>query len=134
MFIKKRRTAFSFRCACFKCRIAFHDAHVKEPERACPECGSTMVNVGVNFRAPKRQNVRKWKALEKMVLEHGMIFNCKDGHGTIPRSTRELNQLVEGSIRDQEYYESLRRRRGWNAGRPLAVRFYTDKYPGTAHY
>ena len=129
----KRRTGFSFRCACFKCRIAFHDVDINNPH-PCPECKTPMVNVGVFFRAPKRNNIRKWKALEKMVLEHGMLFNGKDGHGTIPRSIRELNQLTASVPRDREYYESLRKRKGWNAGRPLAVHFHTDKYPGTVRY
>jgi hypothetical protein len=134
MFIKKRRTAFSFRCACFKCRIAFHDARVKEPERACPECGTPMVNVGVNFRAPKRQNIRKWKALEKMVLEHGMIFNCKDGHGFIPRSARELDQTVRNQLSDDRYFNDPKHPRRSYRARPLVVQFYTAKYPGTARY
>jgi hypothetical protein len=54
-----------------------------------------MVNVGHHFRAPKRSAVRKWKALEKYVVEHGMTFDGKDGNGFVPSSVRELNQAVE---------------------------------------
>jgi hypothetical protein len=123
---KSRKAAFSFRCACFKCRIAFHDATLKK-ERPCPECGKEMVNVGHHFRAPRRANVRRWKALEKYVVEHGMTFDGKDGNGFVPRSIGDLNHAIDGIISDHQYYNDPRHlKTSWKA-RPRTVGFHSRR-------
>jgi len=130
---KSRKAAFSFRCACFKCRIAFHDANLKK-ERPCPECGKEMVNVGHHFRAPRRANIRRWKALEKYVVEHGMTFDCKDGNGFIPSSVREFEQTIAGIQSDDKYFNDARHVKRSYKARPLVTRFYSAKFPGIVRY
>jgi hypothetical protein len=92
-----------------------------------------MVNVGHHFRAPRRSNVRKWKALEKYVVEHGMTFDGKDGNGLIPQSTRELNQIVNSQFRDDRYFNDVSNKTSWRA-RPLSPEFHSNKYPGLTRY
>jgi hypothetical protein len=93
-----------------------------------------MVNVGHHFRAPKRSAIRKWKALEKYVVEHGMTFDGKDGNGFVPSSVRELNQAVEGQFADEQYFnDPYHVKRSYKA-RPLTPRFYSNKYRGMTRY
>jgi hypothetical protein len=133
LYNPKSRHAFSFRSACFKCRIAFHD-YTRQETRPCPECTLPMVNVGHHFRAPKRSAIRKWKALEKYVVEHGMTFDGKDGNGFVPSSVRELNQAVAGQFADEEYFnDPYKVKRSYKA-RPLTPQFYSNKYRGMIRY
>jgi hypothetical protein len=93
-----------------------------------------MVNVGHHFRAPKRSAVRKWKAIEKYVLEHGMTFDGKDGNGFVPHSVGDLNHAIAGAISDEKYFGDVSKgKRSWRA-RPRTVRFYSSKFNGIVRW
>ena len=39
----------------------------------CPVCGSSMVNLGRNFKAPKKSDLSQWSKV-KFLVEHGFLF------------------------------------------------------------
>ena len=94
--------------ACFECRKTFkrrllwdvnRDRVInKEEERPakCPECGKLMADMGKDFEAPKKQDLKSWKHI-KSLYEVGITFHscgCT-GPGYIPRDHGTLRQLLQ---------------------------------------
>ena len=88
--------------ACFACRKAYRQIPTNRVYRrqgrkilfsferrdvVCPQCGSVMANMGRNFKAPKRDDLDRWAAIE---LLH------RNGIREIPRhmTSREAAEFV----------------------------------------
>lgn len=94
--------------ACFECRKAFkrrllwdvnRDKVINKEEELpakCPECGQLMANMGKDFEAPKKQDIKSWKHIQ-LLYEVGITFHscgCT-GPGYIPRDKVTLLQLLK---------------------------------------
>lgn len=98
--------------ACFACRktfkywqwepcdeIAFNTKqrldHVPR-EIICPDCAKPMIDMGLDFKAPRKTDVTAWQILE-LLAQNGFTFhNCGCGVGfTPPRTIREVPQWIE---------------------------------------
>ena len=63
--------------------------------KKCPDCGDEMANVGMDFKAPKKSNVKEWKILEGM-YEIGAIYQtcgCQ-AFGYVPSSKSEYKKYL----------------------------------------
>lgn len=60
---------------CLECRISFSYGmdYFDIISRICPQCKNEMVNVDYKFRAPKKDNLKKWEAI-RYLLEDGFYF------------------------------------------------------------
>ena len=60
---------------CINCRIAFSCGMDYENiiSRVCPQCKNEMINVDYKFRAPKKDNIKKWETI-KYLFENGFYF------------------------------------------------------------
>jgi len=68
--------AMSF--ACFGCQKSFKRHYDLPPcdypdQMTCPECGESSVNLGRNFKAPKKSDCSQW-AKVKFLVDHGFVF------------------------------------------------------------
>jgi len=98
--------------ACFDCRKAFKYwqwEHVDEAtfkrkqklqhvprEIMCPDCKNPMVDMGLDFRAPRKTDIEAWQIL-KALAENGFTFHacgCYVGF-TPPKTLREVPQWIE---------------------------------------
>jgi FtsZ-binding cell division protein ZapB len=60
-------------------------------EAKCPQCGQLMANIGLDFEAPKMENVKAWEHI-KTLYSVGITFHscgCS-GPGYIPNSKEKL--------------------------------------------
>ncbi len=74
----------------------YHEAAFK-----CPECKQPMANLGRDFKAPRRSDIRAWKAIQKVYrLGHAFQTCGCDGPGFIPASELEYQGLSETDARD----------------------------------
>jgi hypothetical protein len=71
--------------ACFSCRVA-----VKDRER-CPHCGQPLVDMGLDFKAPKKTDIKQWRKLELLHLNDIHFYSC--GCGGPGYRPRRLNQV-----------------------------------------
>lgn len=87
--------------ACFKCRKSFkrrlisdvyeNSAELKQKEAKCPECRSLMADMGLDFKAPKKSDIKAWNQLA-LLFEVGLTFHgcgCSSLE-KIPKDKKEL--------------------------------------------
>jgi hypothetical protein len=95
--------------ACFGCRKMFRRPSARElahppsegeaPVAPCPQCTLPMVNLGLDFKAPRQGDREQWKALAALYA-HGYTFHSCGCAGPGPRPQR-LRE-VEPFVREQE--------------------------------
>jgi hypothetical protein len=98
--------------ACFQCRKAFKYwqwedcdesswkmkkklGHVPR-EIVCPDCSKPMVDMGLDFRAPAKDDTEAWRIME-VLYENGFTFQgcgCDVGFSP-PRTLREVPEWLE---------------------------------------
>src|SRR6186997_2942300 len=65
-------------------------------EIACPECGQSMVDMGLDFKAPPKADEHAWEIM-RALQQHGFNFGscgCDVGFKP-PRTLREVPEWVE---------------------------------------
>jgi hypothetical protein len=79
--------------ACFVCRKAFKYAHATE--KTCPECGRKMIPMGLDFKAPPKNNLPQWRKVELLHLL-GAHFSSSGwtGPGLRPKTLRDLREMM----------------------------------------
>lgn len=98
--------------ACFHCRKAFKYWQWEEADEAtfhrrqqlqhvpreilCPDCSKPMADMGLDFKAPPKNDADAWEIL-RALYEHGFTFHsCGCGVGfTPPRTLREVPEWIE---------------------------------------
>ncbi|RKZ44739.1 MAG: hypothetical protein DRQ41_02015 [Gammaproteobacteria bacterium] len=75
----------------------------------CPDCCGLMANVGMDFKAPRRNDTKNWKILEGM-YHIGVIFQtcgC-EGFGYVPRTKADYIEYLRNRLREyQGYYKNI---------------------------
>jgi DNA-directed RNA polymerase subunit RPC12/RpoP len=108
-------TTYKEHYACFHCRKAFKqpsyfdlpkDVRPKRREErvvVCPQCGSRMRNMGLDFKAPRQRSVDQWRKVE-LLYQRGITFHSCGccGPGYRPATLAEVRAFVEGRLPDSE--------------------------------
>lgn len=100
--------------ACFNCRIALKNVPT------CPHCQQPMVSMGLDFKAPKRSEIKQWKKVE-ILYKNGIRFGgcgCS-GPGYRPKELSEVEHFLSTS-------EEINRRK--SDGQKLLEKF--DRFAG----
>ena len=106
-----RRVPYPMHFACFACRKSFKqlwtrsEGHVREPR--CPDCGLKMWEMGRQFKAPKRSNLKQWRKVEALVRS-GITFHRQRVSDLMPFPAvlREVASFVR-RVRDKSDGERL---------------------------
>lgn len=102
------------RYACFGCRKAFRRRHKREfapagaerPAR-CPDCGLLMADMGIDFRPPRKADVKSWTTAEALWEVGETFHSCGcSGPGYRPRDPAALDAFFRARLR--EYRANLR--------------------------
>jgi len=101
--------------ACFRCRKTFKrrllgditdNNHPESKAAKCSDCGELMADMGKDFKAPKKENIKEWKHLERLYAVGITFHSCGcSGPGYIPKTTEQLIKHFE-EIK-QNYLEEL---------------------------
>jgi hypothetical protein len=77
---------------CFNCRVALKNV----PE--CPHCRQPMVDMGLDFKAPRRTQVREWKRVHLIHQAGCRYHSCGcGGAGSLPSTLRDAKKLLKTS-------------------------------------
>lgn len=88
--------------ACFDCRKTFkrrlfedirngYSKDDKETPAKCPECGALMADMGLDFEAPPKKDIKAWNHTSKLYKVGITFHSCGcNGPGYIPKDDEEL--------------------------------------------
>jgi len=92
---------------------------MESKEAKCPNCGSPMANIGKDFAAPKKDNVKEWNHI-KTLYSVGITFHscgCT-GPGYIPATKDRLIAYFEEIKREYQRHLDFWRQREEPIDRP----------------
>ncbi|MBA5791515.1 hypothetical protein H1R17_12880 [Flavobacterium sp. xlx-214] len=98
MTIYKPHYACFHCCKTFKRRLMTDISRGKmdETEAKCPQCGTLMANMGLDFAAPKKDNLKEWKHIKDLYSVGIAFYSCGCyGPGYIPRDKEQLIAYFE---------------------------------------
>lgn len=84
--------------ACFSCRVSFKKPRMFGPrgeqtcDYPCPNCARSMQCMGLTFRSPRKQAIRKWRVVE-LLVRYGFWFGYKKGR--VPTTAREIDEVLQ---------------------------------------
>lgn len=94
--------------ACFSCRKAFKrkllrdvtgDDDFEQKEARCPDCGGLMADMGKDFEAPPRKQVKKWEHLKDLYSVGITFHSCGCyGPGYIPADKERLIAYLQEDL------------------------------------
>ena len=81
--------------ACFECRKAFKRALAEQPA-PCPDCGEPMAEMGLDFKAPPRDDVQHWRVVASLYRAGFDYRSCGcSGPGYRPSRIKDLAPFLE---------------------------------------
>jgi len=73
----------------------------------CPQCGELMANMGLDFEAPKQNDIKTWQHIQNLYSVGISFYSCGcTGPGYIPKTTELLIQYFEEILKN--YHANLR--------------------------
>lgn len=94
---------------CFGCRKTFkqtnradwNNSFVQYPDHIfkCPDCSNPMANMGMDFRAPKKSDVKDWRRIEGTFVLGHIYRTCGCyGPGFVPSNQIEYREYLEDKL------------------------------------
>lgn len=75
----------------------------------CPECSQTMFDIGLDFKAPKKDKLREWKIIESMTNTGITFHTCGCyGIGYVPKKRDDYIKYLLGK---KKYYKERIKKR-----------------------
>jgi len=87
------------------------DKNYKDREIKCPQCGSYMADLGLDFKSPKKTALKEWKIIEGLYTIGRSFYSCGcNGIGYIPKKPQDYHIYLKTLLRDYEnsiaYYQN----------------------------
>lgn len=102
------RAALARREAELGVRLDDLQAEYRDTAHRCPDCGEPMVDMGLDFKAPRQSDAKSWRILRGMYQVGHVFHTCGcDGPGYIPRNRSQYRSYLEE--RRHGYREQLER-------------------------
>jgi DNA-directed RNA polymerase subunit RPC12/RpoP len=101
--------------ACFDCRKTFKRRLLKDVARdeetsvaaKCPECGSLMASMGLDFKSPRKDDLKAWQHMRSLYSVGITYHSCGcSGPGYIPATANAIVIYLEKRLAD--YVRQLR--------------------------
>lgn len=75
----------------------------KNRKEKCPECRELMADLGLDFKAPKKDNIKEWKIIKGLFKSGKTFYSCGcDGIGYIPKNKDAYKDYL---IKNRTYYQ-----------------------------
>ena len=79
-----------------KARLEELEGEYRAAVRKCPECGEPMVDMGLDFKAPRQADAKAWRIVQGMCKTGHAFHTCGCvGPGWIPQSSSDYSAYLE---------------------------------------
>lgn len=76
--------------------ISRFEEQYRNKKYKCPDCGSEMNNIGLDFKVPKKDKIKKWEIVRSMYKLGNTFHTCGcDGPGYIPQNSTDYLTYLE---------------------------------------
>jgi hypothetical protein len=102
----------------------YYDREIK-----CPECGSLMADLGLDFKAPRKTDIKHWKIIEGLYTIGYSFHSCGcSGPGFIPKDKIAYREYLSSVLTD--YRDQLIRARNMESqikDKDQRVKYWAEK-------
>lgn len=95
--------------ACFACRKSFKWPHDRDVDPrtlrppVCPDCRGPLEAMGLDFKAPPKDDLRQWQKVEVLALRGIRYVSCGcNGPGPRPEDLRDVAAFLRGQLPESE--------------------------------
>jgi hypothetical protein len=82
-------------------RLAELEAEYGAAIRKCPDCSQPMIDMGLDFKSPRRSDTRAWRTLQGMYRTGHAFHTCGcNGPGWIPKSSADYKRYLDSHRSD----------------------------------
>lgn len=107
------------------CRLADLEEEYRNATHKCPECGKSMIDMGLDLKAPKQSDVKAWKILQNMYhLGHAFHTCGCNGPGWVPKSTNDYREYLS---RQRSHYEGSLRYARTSTNDPDTIKYWASR-------
>ena len=116
---------YKMHLACFACRKIWRQECVARSAALCPDCGKPLVDMGKDFKAPRRNATAQWAKAEALVKNGIRFSSCGcGGSGRMPQRRNEVEAFLEAraqSVSEQAAEQARQERPRLKRARLLGV-------------
>jgi hypothetical protein len=100
---------------CFNCRKTFKESYSRSKQdkkeglaissadfsdaRICPQCKDEMIDLGLDFKTPKQNDLKQWKKVE-ILYQYGFTFHSCGccGPGLRPNELSQVEEFLKNNL------------------------------------
>ncbi|MTI29256.1 hypothetical protein [Xanthovirga aplysinae] len=84
-------------------KVEYLTEKYKNRKEKCPECGGLMADLGLDFKAPKKDKVKEWEIIRGLYRSGKTFYSCGcDGIGYVPKDKKAYKDYL---IKNRTYYQ-----------------------------
>lgn len=77
-------------------RLSDLEAEYRDAAHNCPDCNQPMIDMGLDFKAPRQSDEKAWRTLLGMFRVGHVFHTCGcDGPGFVPKSAADYRQYLD---------------------------------------
>jgi len=85
-------------------RTEFLTEKYQNRKEKCPDCGNQMADLGLDFKAPKKDKTKEWKIIKGLLKSGKAFYSCGcDGIGFVPKNKKKYKIYL---LEKREYYQT----------------------------
>jgi len=85
-------------------RTEFLIGKYQNRKEKCPDCGNLMADLGLDFKAPKKDKIKEWKIIKGLLKSGKVFYSCGcSGIGLVPKNDKEYKTYL---LEKREYYQA----------------------------
>jgi hypothetical protein len=84
-------------------RVIYLTEKYKNRKEKCPECGELMTDLGLDFKAPKKDKTKEWEIIKGLYRIGKSFYSCGcNGIGYVPKNEKEYKEYL---LKNRYYYQ-----------------------------
>ncbi len=76
-------------------RFEYLTEKYRNRKEKCPECGNLMADLGLDFKAPKKEKIEEWEIIRGLFKSGKAFYSCGcEGIGFVPKNKKDYEKYL----------------------------------------